>query len=479
MKAVIIATALPRDKGCLAEPAGLRTILDRSCLQHVVERVVDRGARAIDVVVCDAPERVREIVGDGRRWGVTVRYHLARDGRKPLPVVKRALIGDTGPVLLARADRLWQIEPGDVPASTAVYCVADGEGGPAGLQWAGLASLPPATLRKADDDLTLDALGEWLVRVGFRRGAIRGATASVACDTTGGWLAAQSAILAGRFSGLHFGGREVEPGVWLSRNVSLAPSARIEAPVYIAEDCRVEADAVLGPGAVVGAGSVVAKGARLSGALVLPGSYVGESVSLEGVVAGHGVVLHGELGVAAPVRDPHLVGAVASPPRDSRLVRSVLRTAAASLLLPGLPLAALALVALRATGRGRLTSREIVRLPAPPEGQSWRGARVWDVEASGPSLAARLVRLVSGIVAVAQGRLDLVGVTPRTREEVEALPSPLRAVYLGGRAGLVTEASATLGPEASPEERLAADLAYVVSRNVRRDLGLLATSVAS
>jgi lipopolysaccharide/colanic/teichoic acid biosynthesis glycosyltransferase len=52
-------------------------------------------------------------------------------------------------------------------------------------------------------------------------------------------------------------------------------------------------------------------------------------------------------------------------------------------------------------------------------------------------------------------------------------------VYLRGRAGLVTEASASLGRGASPEETLACDLAYVVSRSARRDLGILATAMAS
>jgi phosphodiesterase/alkaline phosphatase D-like protein len=38
-------------------------------------------------------------------------------------------------------------------------------------------------------------------------------------------------------------------------------------------------------------------------------------------------------------------------------------------------------------------------------------------------------------------------VTPRTRQEIESLPPSLRALYLTGRAGLVTEADATFGPE--------------------------------
>ena len=478
MKAVIVATALPREAGLPAEPAGLRTLLDRSFLQHVVERLVDRGARALEVVACDAPEAVRELLGDGRRWGVRVRYHLARDGRRPMGAVKRAVRGETEPVLLARADQLWEAAREDGAAGPRVYCVA-APGGPGGLEWAGLAVLPPATLLEADDDLSLESLGHWLVKVGFHKGAIRGATFTAACDTVAGWLAAQDAVLRGRLTGLLSGGREVEPGVWLSRNVSLAPTARLEAPVYVGEDCRIEGDAVLGPGTVVAAGSVVAAGANLARALVLPGSYVGESVSLEDAVAGHGVVLHGRLGVAAEVRDPHLLGAAAVRPGRSRVGRALLRLAAGLLLVPTAPLAAAALALLRATGRGRLASREIVRLPAPPEPRAWCRARMLEVEAATPSLAARVVRAAVRMLALAQGRLDLVGVTPRTPAEVESLPRPLRDVYLRGRAGVVTEASATLGAGASPEETIAADLAYLVSRSARRDLGLIATALSS
>jgi hypothetical protein len=479
VKAVIVATALPREAGSPAEPAGLRPLLDRPFLQHVVERLVDRGARVLEVVACDAPEALRQVLGDGRRWGVTVRYHLARDGRRPLGAVKRAVLGETEPVLLARADRLWEVARDDAPATPAVYCVAAPGNGPGGLEWAGLAVLPPATMLEADDELPLESLGRWLVRVGFHKGAIRGATLTASCDTTAAWLSAQDALLRGRLSGLLFGGREVEPGVWLSRNVSLAPSARVEAPVYVGEDCRIEGNTVLGPGTVVGAGSVVATGASLARTLVLPGSYVGESVSLEDAVAGHGVVLHGRLGVAAEVRDPHLLGAVAVKPGRSRVGRSILRLAAGLLLVPAAPLVAAALATLRATGRGRLASREIVRLPAPPEPRAWLRARVFDVEAPAPSLAARVVRAAANLLALAQGRLDLVGVTPRTPGEIESLPPSLREVYLRGRVGVVTEASATLGPGASAEETLAADLAYLVSRSARRDLGIIATAVAS
>jgi hypothetical protein len=477
MKAVIVATALPRENGEATGPAGLRMLLDRPFLQHVAERLVDHGADEIEVVVCDAPETVRAVLGDGKRWGVSIRYHLARDPQRPMPAVKRAVIHDPDPVLLARADRLWEEDEAH-DAGPGVSCLAGPDGAP-GVEWAGLASVSPAALLEAPDAIDLEALGEWLVSCATREGILRAARATFGCDTIKGWLSAQRAALDGRLSGLHFGGREVEPGIWLSRNVIVPPSARLEAPVYVGEDCRIEAGAVLGSGTVVGAGSVIARRARLRGALVLPGSYVGESVSLEDVAADHGTLYHGALGVATPVRDRHILDAVAPPARGSRLGRAAVRLASGLALLPLLPLATIALLLRRATGRGGLTRREIVRLPAAADAAGWRTLRLWQAADEDLTWSRAVLRVAAGLLAVLQGRLDLVGVTPRTRQEVEALPPAMRAVYLQGRAGLVTEASVTLDPEASAEERLAADLAYVVSRSAQRDLGILVQATVS
>src|SRR5207237_5558737 len=92
---------------------------------------------------------------------------------------------------------------------------------------------------------------------------------------------AQWAVIEKRFSGLMLNAREVDPGVWLSRNVSLHPTARVTPPVYVGENCRISEAVQLGPRAVLGDDCVLDDHSTVSESLVLTGSYVGQSLELQ------------------------------------------------------------------------------------------------------------------------------------------------------------------------------------------------------
>ena len=57
-------------------------------------------------------------------------------------------------------------------------------------------------------------------------------------------------------------------------------------------------------------------------------------------------------------------------------------------------------------------------------------------------------RFLPGLLHVATGHLAFVGLPPRTREEILRLPHDWQALYLRGKAGLVTEAAFRLHPVA-------------------------------
>jgi lipopolysaccharide/colanic/teichoic acid biosynthesis glycosyltransferase len=54
---------------------------------------------------------------------------------------------------------------------------------------------------------------------------------------------------------------------------------------------------------------------------------------------------------------------------------------------------------------------------------------------------AFLRQFLPGLFAVARGRLQFVGLAPRSRAEIERMPPEWRAMYLKSKAGLVTEAA--------------------------------------
>ena len=107
MKALIIAAGdlSPVEGADERAPAFLLPLIDRPFLQHVVEYVMDAGlVDSIEVVVSHMPERVEALLGDGTRWGVPIRYHLARDRAAPYASLSR-FAGD-GPILLVHGDCL-------------------------------------------------------------------------------------------------------------------------------------------------------------------------------------------------------------------------------------------------------------------------------------------------------------------------------------------------------------------------------------
>jgi NDP-sugar pyrophosphorylase family protein len=84
-------------------------------------------------------------------------------------------------------------------------------------------------------------------------------------------------------------GEEVRPGVWVEGDPEIHGSARVEPPVIIGRDCRVEAGAIIQGPAVVGDGSVVEEGCHVERGVVLPRSLVPAGSVFVGGVLGQRV----------------------------------------------------------------------------------------------------------------------------------------------------------------------------------------------
>ena len=86
MRAILVATGEAPDLAAFRAhwPAPMLPLADRPWIQHVVESLASRGFTEFDVILSHFPGQVRALLGDGGRWGITTRCHLARDAaRKP------------------------------------------------------------------------------------------------------------------------------------------------------------------------------------------------------------------------------------------------------------------------------------------------------------------------------------------------------------------------------------------------------------
>jgi hypothetical protein len=82
--------------------------------------------------------------------------------------------------------------------------------------------------------------------------------------------------------------------------------------------------------------------------------------------------------------------------------------------------------------------------------------------------------LLPGLINVARGHLVMVGVAPRTAEEIHALPRDWKQLYLGSIAGLITEAYVVHGAEPAEDLLYSAEVFYAATAGPIHDAGLIA-----
>jgi len=103
--------------------------------------------------------------------------------------------------------------------------------------------------------------------------------------TTAAYLKAHQDILSGRVQ-VDIAGFEVRPGVWLGKGSSVDPTARIDGPAFIGENCTIDKGAVLGPYTTLGANTRLAERAEVEHSVIGENAYLGPASRVEGAVLG-------------------------------------------------------------------------------------------------------------------------------------------------------------------------------------------------
>jgi lipopolysaccharide/colanic/teichoic acid biosynthesis glycosyltransferase len=287
-----------------------------------------------------------------------------------------------------------------------------------------------------------------------------------------------------RFPGLFFGGREVETGVWLSRNVALHSTVQVYPPVYIGENCTVGPGVKLGPNAVVGNDCLLDGHSIFTNSLIFPGTYVGEGVEVADSLVDKNRLIIAPIGEEVVITDIHILAPLSDRQLRPLLARTVAMVVALLLLVPGLLVLLATALVLKLTRPGPvLHRRRAVRLPVPERGRPWREYSLWSFlpppDPAGTyivpcSLRGLLLGFLPGLVSVVRGNLNLVGVPPRPREAVEGLGPDWKSLYLRTKAGLVTEAAIRYATPPDEDESFAAEAFYAVTTGWNADVRLLA-----
>jgi hypothetical protein len=256
-------------------------------------------------------------------------------------------------------------------------------------------------------------------------------------------IEANRRVLAREFPGLLVGGKEVQPGVWVARNVTVHPTAKLTSPAFLGENSRVGALVQVGPGASIGKDCMIERETFVSDSVVCGGSYVGRQLALRGVVVDRSRLINTRWDAEIEGVDELLLGSVFGLPLRTTLRRACSRIAAGLALVVAFP-CLLAMFVGSALGMvPRLRREFLVKTPTVSEEYRWKMFPLWSFGSrQAPARRAGWLRhfflsFLPGLLSIVAGHIGIVGARPRSKKEVEQASVSQRSAYLRSRSGIL------------------------------------------
>ena len=165
-----------------------------------------------------------------------------------------------------------------------------------------------------------------------------------------------------------------------------------------------------------------------------------------------------------------------------RFARVFSRFGAACLLILLCPFLFATALVLRLGRRGPVIfTEEALRLPAQTDEPLWHTFRLFSFTPEGKKRESKgtglirhfFLQFLPGLINILRGELCFVGVRPRTKDQVKALPRDWQTLYLNSKPGIITEALINYGASPTEDELYTSEVFYSVSSGIGHDFNLL------
>lgn len=434
VRAVVFATPhAPTDMPVAADTlAALLPLGPCTVIEQLLANLSQADITDVHLVVCDQPEALRALLGDGSRWGLRLHWHTVKDQARPYGLLSHPTLRQTGHAIIGHVDRCPSVALLQRLARCEQLLLEPGvEHGP---EWSGWAGMDLQRMSRAATDLRRSEFFMALQATDVPRRMSDPQDALVLHSA-----AAVRQAQPGASGTLDPG---TVPASWIQRSWgAMSPLARVskaavlKGPVLIGPGCIVERGAKVGPDVVLSRDVVVSPDTRIEHSLVLPGTYIGAGLDLCHTIVNGPRVHHLPLGVETtmPAADAVLLDLTATAaPGPSLLGRAA---AVAALVLVGPALV------------GHVSSRRI-----KGRGPAWalkpvvsgRDARNHALQLTplrlarpGAEGAAKVWARLAGLMDVAAGRRCWLGSRPRTPGQWYALRPEWQQLLSGRMVGLL------------------------------------------
>lgn len=465
MRALVFADRIGAELEPLTESLAVPVlpVAGKELLVYTIEDLVGAGIRDLVVVASAHGEQTgASTLGDGRRWGASIRYVLSRGEETPSAVWSRLNLADADAVLVLRGDVLRSpvtqafLDQAASASGTSAVCALgedprgslvllrpgcpDPEALLDGLRWDQPGSLPGECIRAAPD-------------------------AGLAClENLPAYHRANLDLLAGRLKGLEVAGRDLALGLSAGRKATVSPKSLKQGVAFVGANSRVHPDAELLGEVVIGDNVVVDRAATIRDSVILPNTFVGELVEVGNAIVSGNYLVRVDTGAVLKISEAFLLGNLGATQGRARMSRWD-RVAGLLLLVLSLPLWPFAAVAaMLSKNGGPLVSRDLVGNRASPSDAFV--TKYWNTRIP-------ILRNLPSLLAVVRGDLRLVGVSPLTPEESTARTEDWQMVRDQAPVGLLGPTQLNLPADAPLEERLLSDAFYAREQTWTRDIAYL------
>lgn len=454
-------------------PAALLPLGTSTFIEQNLDALVRAGVREVELVVSAMPEEIRKLVGSGERWGLKVRWHLAKDMTTPYGMLRSLNMAAEERVLLGHADRL-------VPED-ALRALFEKDEALVGLsddqesRWLGWAGCTSQVLKAVEPQMTLDDLGARMCESWLPTNTLD----AEHC------LSASSArdLMHAQRQRLSEAAMNLVPRNWLrapwgaySPEAAIHRGAKITGPCLIGPGCFVADGAQVGANTVLSSDIIVSSDTVIQDCVVLPRSFLGRGLELASAIVNGTSAEHLRLGVRTqmPASDGLMLD-LRSEPLQLGVLAGRCAAVAACVLVSPLVLPDMAVR--RLMGRpSRWTSQSVVVAHDAETGHL--ECRDLLLPQPGRHVLSRLLNSGGILWDITAGRRCWFGVRPRTRAEWLALGQDWQQLLAGAPIGSMYAPAWVDDGEAGMESRAAADVFLGVQHGYRARLRLAAQAFA-
>jgi len=423
------------------------------------------------VVVSDSPEAVRTFLGDGSAWGLSLTWHLAKDGCAPYTVLRSLNYSDDDLVVIGHADQ-WVGE-------RVIRLLLQREGvamniGQA-LFWTGWYSDGAKNMRAIN---AYDEYGHMTKRVSKLKSpcVIARLGEYAKPGDAAELLQAQSLCFDGGVIGIAPASWRRMPWGAMSPDATVSVSAKMVGPVLVGPGCVVSGSAQIGPNVVLHRNVFVSDGAEIGNAVVLQNTYVNGRVTLDRAVVQGNAVQHLKWNVRTVIDRQD---AILTPLFNTDSNRTPIRSRALALLLiASLFPAFVLLAACQWVRRQPLLWRPMEVI----QSRNFESGELQTTTVREPlskDWVAGATGIYGAMIDVAQGRRRWFGLRTRDASEWYALGRDWQNLFSRSKAGFFHAPSWSQDDTTNSESRAAADAFMAVHSTFSDRLRLLLQMIRS